>query len=196
MIGCWRKMNGFGEILLILCRNGVKPHTKIECLHSTSYLHVKSNSDYDRPEKDTPENTTYNYHVSAIRVRSEHCVGFLKGRWSSLKDLRLTIDGEQGLKYATYWIMACINLHTFAMNHEDGRNMSKDKFYRDGVKYQRKQRREEQNWRRERRQTAAREEEQREQNDDIDLLDGWIKREELKEELFKYMNVTNMDLDG
>jgi hypothetical protein len=55
-----------------------------------------------RPEKDTPENATYNYHVSAICVRSEHCVGFSKGRWSSLKDLCLSIDGEEGLKYATY----------------------------------------------------------------------------------------------
>jgi hypothetical protein len=150
---------------------------------------------FHRPEKDTPENTTYNYHVSAIRVHSEHCVGFLKGRWSSLKDLCLPNDGEQGLKYATYWIMACINLHMFAMNHEDGQNMSKDKFYQDGIKYQRKHKKEEQKWQREQWQRAAREEEEREQNDDIDLLDGQIKREELKEELFKYMNDNSMDVD-
>lgn len=49
-------------------------------LHLTSY----SNISYIRPEKDTPENTRYNYYVSAVRIRSEHCMGFLKGRWSSL----------------------------------------------------------------------------------------------------------------
>ncbi|KAF8580704.1 hypothetical protein K439DRAFT_1356366, partial [Ramaria rubella] len=29
--------------------------------------------------KDIPENTKYNYYVSRVRVRSKHCVGFLKG---------------------------------------------------------------------------------------------------------------------
>ena len=188
-------MSGSGEILLIHFRNGARPHTKIECCILYIILRLGLTQIFHRPEKDTPENTTYNYHVSAIRVRSEHCVGFLKGRWSSLKDLRLTIDGEQGLKYATYWIMACINLHMFAMNHENGQNMSKDKFYQDGVKYQRKQKKEEKKWRREKRRRAAREEEEREQNDDINLLDGRIKREELKEELFKYMNINHMDID-
>jgi DDE superfamily endonuclease len=148
------------------CKKWVLPITVLKLTQAQAF---------SRPEKDTPENTTYNYHVSAICVCSEHCVGFLKGRWSSLKDLCLSIDGEEGLKYATYWIMACINLHTFAMNHEDGHNMSKDKFYQDEIKYQRRQKKEEQKWQRERRQRAAREEDEQEQNDDIDLLNGWIK---------------------
>ena len=51
MIGCWRKMNGSGEILLILYRNGVRPHTKIEYLHSTYYSQVGSNSDFSQTWK-------------------------------------------------------------------------------------------------------------------------------------------------
>lgn len=81
------------------------------------------------------------------------------------------------------------------MNHEDGQDMSKDKFYQDGIKYQRKHKKEEQKWQREQRQKAAREEEECDKDDDTDLLDGQIKWEELKKELFKYMNDNSMDVD-
>ncbi|KAL1726521.1 hypothetical protein EV714DRAFT_192258, partial [Schizophyllum commune] len=63
------------------------------------------------PEKETPENATYNYHVSRVRVRSEHCVGFLKCRWSSLKGLRVAVDATKGLIYASVWATTCIHLH-------------------------------------------------------------------------------------
>jgi hypothetical protein len=32
-----------------------------------------------RPVKLIPDNKTYNYHVSAVCIHSEHCIGFLKG---------------------------------------------------------------------------------------------------------------------
>jgi hypothetical protein len=57
------------------------------------------------PEKSIPENREYNYYVSNIRIRSEHCVGFLKGRWSCLRDLRLRVDDQKGLAFATLWVM-------------------------------------------------------------------------------------------
>ncbi|KAJ3502372.1 hypothetical protein NLJ89_g8916 [Agrocybe chaxingu] len=66
---------------------------------------------YKKPEKLTWDNTTHNYHVSAVRVCSEHCVGYLKGRWSSLRGLRVAINNSAGLQYATLWIIACIHLH-------------------------------------------------------------------------------------
>ncbi|KAF8584918.1 hypothetical protein K439DRAFT_1616396 [Ramaria rubella] len=58
---------------------------------------------YGMPDKDLPENTRYNYYVSRVRVRSEHCVGFLKGQWSSLCGLRLHINKPSHIWVATIW---------------------------------------------------------------------------------------------
>jgi len=54
-----------------------------------------------------------------VCIRSEHAIGFLKGRFHSLKHLRLRISDEQSHKFATYWIAACIGVHAFAMQCED-----------------------------------------------------------------------------
>ena len=88
-------------------------------------------SSYDvfRPEKLQQRNGIHNYHVSAVHVRSEHCVGFLKGRWSSLRGLHIAITDEKSLHFATLWIIGCIHLHAFAMKHEEGQDMRRDTFY-------------------------------------------------------------------
>ena len=118
-------------------------------------------------------------------------MGFLKGRWSSLKGLRVSIKGQRGVQYATLWIIACINLHAFAMRHEAGDDMRKDKFYRDGKKYQQKQERLERMWKRDRRRRTEEEEAELDEDDDVELLRGKIKREELKEELLRYLDEDN-----
>ena len=61
-----------------------------------------------------------------VRIRSEHAIGFLKGRWHSLKHLRIRILNEKSHKFATYWIAACIGLHAFAMQCEAEENMDND----------------------------------------------------------------------
>jgi hypothetical protein len=53
-----------------------------------------------------------------VRIRSEHAIGFLKGRFQSLKNLRVSIKDEKTHKFATYWIAACIGVHAFAMQRE------------------------------------------------------------------------------
>ncbi|KAF7304051.1 DDE Tnp4 domain-containing protein [Mycena indigotica] len=73
---------------------------------------------FKSPEREDPDNTIFNNHVSYVRVRSEHCIGFLKGRLQSLKGLRLTINNRHDHKYATQWIMACVVVHNFALLHE------------------------------------------------------------------------------
>ncbi|KAF8581901.1 hypothetical protein K439DRAFT_1352693, partial [Ramaria rubella] len=89
------------------------------------------------PDKDLPENAKYNYYVSRVRVRSEHCVGFLKGWWSSLHGLRLHIDRPTHIRFATIWVSACIVLHNFAMLHEaeesDGGDIELNEFFRKGL---------------------------------------------------------------
>ena len=53
-----------------------------------------------------------------VRIRSEHAIGYLKGRFQSLKGLRIQIDSERTHKFATYWVLACIATHNFAMECE------------------------------------------------------------------------------
>jgi hypothetical protein len=54
-----------------------------------------------------------------VRIRSEHAIGFLKGRFHSLKNLRVRIKDKKSHKFATYWVAACIGIHVFAMMCED-----------------------------------------------------------------------------
>ncbi|KAJ6472990.1 hypothetical protein C8R45DRAFT_907594 [Mycena sanguinolenta] len=54
-----------------------------------------------------------------VRIRSEHAIGYLKGRFQSLKGLRVLIKNEKTHKFATYWIAACIGVHSFAMQCEE-----------------------------------------------------------------------------
>ncbi|KAJ7091298.1 hypothetical protein C8R43DRAFT_908307, partial [Mycena crocata] len=138
-------------------------------------------------------NTKFNYHLSAVRIRSEHCVGFLKGRWSSLRGLRVAINGEKGLQYASLWIVACINLHAFAMKHEDGNFVSRSQFYKKGKRYRKQQKNLEREWKRARLQEAVRSERERDMDDDIGLLEGKLKREELKAKLFEYLDENNAE---
>jgi hypothetical protein len=61
-----------------------------------------------------------------VRIRSEHAIGFLKGRFHSLKSLHVNIDDARSHKLATYWVAACIGLHSFAMQCEEEENANED----------------------------------------------------------------------
>jgi hypothetical protein len=50
-----------------------------------------------------------------VRIRSEHAVGYLKGRFSSLRGLRQQIDDPVDHQRALEWIRACIILHTYVI---------------------------------------------------------------------------------
>lgn len=134
------------------------------------------------------ENTRYNYYVSKVRIRSEHCIGFLKGRWPSLQGLRICINNEKSIQYATLWITTCIHLHMFAMDHEDGTFVSRDRFLKQGLKIIRQEKAMQEEWEAEQAAHGEILEIEREVSQDIGLLEGKLKREELKEELFTYLN--------
>lgn len=75
------------------------------------------------------------------------------------------------------------------MQHERGDGLTADKFYKRGRRYQKQQQSLERRWRRARRRNASGIEEALDEDDDVGLLRGKIKREELKEVLFEYMSV-------
>ena len=66
-----------------------------------------------------------------VRICSEHAIGFLKGRWHSLKHLRVRITDERSHKFATYWIVACVGLHAFAMQCEEDERTDDDSEHED-----------------------------------------------------------------
>lgn len=132
------------------------------------------NDSLNRPEKDIRENATYNYHLSSIRVRSEHCVGFLKGRWSSLRGLRLQINSARHVQVASLWVISCITLHCFAMRHKSRTDMTTNEFFQEGIRWLEESRDEDNN------QQGIGEEDNRE---------GRKFREELKGRLYEEISV-------
>ncbi|CAK5267593.1 unnamed protein product, partial [Mycena citricolor] len=73
---------------------------------------------FKKPANGLAENKTFNYWVSHVRIRSEHAVGFLKGRFQSLRRLRQQIKNETDHLRALEWIRACLVLHTLIHNIE------------------------------------------------------------------------------
>lgn len=105
------------------------------------------------------------------------------------------MDDEKGVQYASLWITSCIALHAFAMDHEKETPLSTNNFYKQGRKLMRDERRERESWQMEREEQLAREEADGDDGHDIELLEGRLKREELKKELFMYMENDEMDVD-
>jgi hypothetical protein len=97
------------------------------------------------------------------------------------------MDNENGVQYAALWITSCIALHAFAMDHENRSHFSTDRFYREGHRIMRVEMRECAEWQAEREEHIAREEEKGDIGQQIELLEGKLKREELKKVLFTYL---------
>ena len=116
-------------------------------------------------------------------------MGYLKGRWSSLRGLRLRIDNEDAHMFATLWIASCIHLHNFAIGHEKKENPEADSFYIKGQQYIQKEQLEQNLWREEQREQLREDEANYDPGENIELLEGKIKREELKRKLFQYLEI-------
>ena len=105
------------------------------------------------------------------------------------------MDNEKGVQYASLWITSCIVLHAFAMDHEANGMVSKDAFFREGCNIMENERREHDAWLTEREEQAAREDKDREEGREIELLEGKLKREELKKDLFADLAVRCDDME-
>ena len=156
---------------------------------STLFHLISILSIFFRPEKSQADNTEFNYHVSRIRIRSEHCMGYLKGRWSSLRGLRLRIDNRNAKSITSIWIMTCIHLHNFAIAHERGMNHEADDFFVEGQRLIQKEQEERNAWNIRQANTTSQEKLGNDDgsNEAVGLLEGKIKREELKAALFEYI---------
>lgn len=67
----------------------------------------------------TREQECFNFYNAKGRVKSEHCFGMAKGKWQSLKGIRVKINTEGQYTYCVKWILACLVLHNLALDDWD-----------------------------------------------------------------------------
>jgi hypothetical protein len=72
----------------------------------------------------------FNYWLSVLRVRAEHAIGLLKGRFQSLRELRIQIGSKQKHRWAILWIRCCIILHNLVIRIDE-EDESHDAVWRD-----------------------------------------------------------------
>jgi hypothetical protein len=65
-----------------------------------------------------------------IRVKSEHTIGYLKGRFQSLRGLQQQIKNSRDHEMALAWVRACLILHNIIINIEHAIDEN-DRFYQE-----------------------------------------------------------------
>ena len=63
----------------------------------------------------TNKETAFNKVVANLRVCNEHCIGILKAKFQSLRELRCRIHNQQDAARCVQWIRACAVLHNFVL---------------------------------------------------------------------------------
>ncbi|KAI9911559.1 hypothetical protein PsorP6_009709 [Peronosclerospora sorghi] len=64
------------------------------------------------------EQKIFNKQLSSFRVCNEHCIGLLKGRFQSLKCLRLRLQDEDDAQRIIAWIISCAVLHNLLLSED------------------------------------------------------------------------------
>jgi hypothetical protein len=74
---------------------------------------------YKSPEGDLPHNKLFNELFSRARVSIEHVNGILKGRFSSLKGIRIQVKKVEHFKDVCEHIIVCLILHNLLIDFND-----------------------------------------------------------------------------
>jgi len=77
---------------------------------------------HKKPASDDPANALFDKTVAHLRVRSEHCMGALKGRFQCLRGLRITINSKRDHHFACRWITIAIILHNLIIDVEGSKS--------------------------------------------------------------------------
>ena len=67
----------------------------------------------------TGDQVDFNSKLSSARILVEHVMGLLKGRWSSLRGLRVQIHKKEDTVKVNQWIVACLILHNMVLKFND-----------------------------------------------------------------------------
>lgn len=65
----------------------------------------------------------FNRALSSVRVRVEHCIGRLKGRFQSIRGMRALISKGEDNKRANRWLSACAILHNILIDIDNWEEM-------------------------------------------------------------------------
>jgi len=71
---------------------------------------------HKEPASRLRRNAIFDKAVSRLRVRSEHCMGALKGRFQCLRGLRVKINSHEDHRKAMRWISVVIILHNLIID--------------------------------------------------------------------------------
>jgi hypothetical protein len=71
---------------------------------------------YKGSAANSPENARFNYLHSTVRIATEHAIGQLKGRFGSLRGLRICIRDKATHDKALRWVAACFVLHNMLLD--------------------------------------------------------------------------------
>ncbi|CAM6082673.1 unnamed protein product [Calypogeia fissa] len=74
-----------------------------------AYKRCESNADRE----------AFNMCVAKCRVTNEHCIGVLKSRWHSLREMRVQLKSKEEHVWVVRWIVMCARLHNFVLSQND-----------------------------------------------------------------------------
>jgi hypothetical protein len=126
-------MNGCGQTQHTHWTAGVSHHTRGPTQHYPKTKH--SITIYPGCVKCFIPSRTLLSIFEQVRVKSEHAMGYLKGRFSSLRGLRQHIGNTTDHKRALAWVKTCIIIHTLVsfVEEEDEDNEFIDELVREGM---------------------------------------------------------------
>lgn len=81
-------------------------------------LNTRTIAVHKKPASLQEENIIFDNMVSHLRIRSEHCMGALKGRFQCLRGLRVCINTADDHIEACRWITIAIILHNLVIDVE------------------------------------------------------------------------------
>ena len=67
----------------------------------------------------TPDKQAFNTHLSQQRVEVEHCIGMLKNRWHSMKNLWVKLKDHRTAQRLVVWLRVCVILHNMMLEQKD-----------------------------------------------------------------------------
>ncbi|KAL3681950.1 hypothetical protein R1sor_024906 [Riccia sorocarpa] len=68
---------------------------------------------------DDMDKVSFNTCIVHARVGNEHCIGILKARWHSVKEIRTQLKNTRENAYVIRWIWCCVILHKYLIWRND-----------------------------------------------------------------------------
>ncbi|KAL3690502.1 hypothetical protein R1sor_016811 [Riccia sorocarpa] len=104
----WGRL-GFAQLFdngqYLLGDNGYIPLDRLVCSYK------RTDGDMDKVD--------FNTYIAHARVGNEHCIGILKARWHSLKEIRTQLRNPAKNAYVIRWKRCCIILHNFLIRRRN-----------------------------------------------------------------------------